>query len=129
MPRQTDTIINLLVEGSTKVIQKMMLDIQADLATQTPVDTGWAANNWLTSVGVPMLTPAGSREDVDFTSASVGLEGILLWNIESGVPIYIVNNVPYINSLNAGSSRKAPARFVDKIIQTRVEQANRKDIK
>ena len=31
-------------------------------------------------------------------------------------PIYITNNVPYINSLNGGHSQHAPAGFVERAI-------------
>lgn len=126
--KQSDRIINLIVQGSTKSVQKMILDIHADLQEQTPVDTGWAASNWLPSVGIPIEDPAGTRESVQENAASVGLEGVLRWNIESGLPIFVVNNVPYISALNAGSSKQAAARFVDKIIQHRVAEANRRPI-
>jgi hypothetical protein len=105
------------------------LDITANLIETTPVDTGWARANWVPQISMPYneYIPELDREQrLQFVdSASVGqlqsIQTISAYKLIDG-PVYISNNVPYINALNDGSSRKAPAAFVQAAIQKGILQ-------
>lgn len=127
MGKESDRVVRLLRVATEKEVIKLVVDVHADLATETPVDTGWAASNWIISMGSFSNEPVGSPENVSNVASLAGLAGVLTWSIKKGI-IYITNNVPYIQRLNEGSSRKAPAGYVDMIIQRRVNEANNKVI-
>jgi hypothetical protein len=121
---QIKVIVGDLVKITERIIVKLALDITANLKNTTPVDTGWARANWLPSIGVP-ATPIGNPISRVERSAVVGSAqgqqaaaeaGLLRYRLSSG-SVFIRNNVPYIGSLNAGSSAKAPAGFVQAAIK------------
>ena len=63
----------------------------------TPADTGRARGNWGLTDSVP-----DAREDAPVVSVS-----------EDGIKvIFLYNNLPYIVSLEMGSSKQAPAGFI-----------------
>lgn len=82
----------------------------------TPVDTGRARSNWFVGVVNPI------RRTID----GYGKEGgnVALGNGTSTIntvtgheDIWLSNNLDYINALNDGSSRQAPAGFVEQAVQ------------
>jgi uncharacterized protein CbrC (UPF0167 family) len=94
------------------VMKKAALGVVSDVAKDTPYKTGQAQSNWLTSIGSPMafyraneLSNTGWRDSVDFAKQ-------VLSNYKTADPIHITNNVPYIVELNRGTSKQAPALFV-----------------
>lgn len=95
----------------------------------TPVDTGMARSNWVVSLSgdtdVVILPYApgnrlGIGESANAEAAINVGEGIIDTR-EPGQDIYVVNNVDYIEKLNNGSSRQAPAAFVQRAVVTAVE--------
>lgn len=85
----------------------------------TPVLTGQARGNWITSIGSPdassvLFGPynpskgAGTTRTGN-TSVNVGVAKIK--GAAFGVPIYLNNNLPYIARLNDGYSKQAPRNF------------------
>lgn len=111
----------------TKAVKKLVLDIAADLAAATPVDTGWAWNNWIPSLDSPALTAAGSRGAVDSGPRQRGIAQVATAE-DLFRMIYITNNVPYIEALNEGHSSQAPAGFVEEILNRRVDEFNRRQL-
>lgn len=85
------------------VVRKVAFDIYKGVTEKTPVDTGRAKANWMMGYGninytisentkfVAMQPPKGSGKNV----------------------IYITNSLPYINSLENGSSKQAPNGMVN----------------
>jgi hypothetical protein len=116
-----------LERATTHAVRKLVLDIEADLREQTPVDTGWAAANWIPSLDIPVTSPVGSRDSVDVSAQQRGIATIAtapdLFRV-----IYITNNVPYIEALNNGHSPQAPAGYVEDILNRRVDEFNRRQI-
>lgn len=113
------------MEGFTaEVLQKLTLNIDANLKEDTPVDTGWARSNWVPSVGDPFRGLAGAKEEdvtiIDNSVAEAGKGEVLRYTLDNG-NIYISNNVPYIQALNDGHSGQAPRAYV----QTAVEKGVR----
>lgn len=123
MPEQTNRIIVQLDSVIRREVIDLTLRIHGDLVQDTPVDTGWAQNNWLLSVGSPIEETVGTREAVDRSSVTAGVAMVLRYQLMQGV-VYITNNVPYIQALNDGHSEQAPANFVQMAIQRNVAISN-----
>jgi len=114
-----------------RIIQKIALDIVANLVASppeggTPVDTGWARANWVPRIGEPFRGTAGTREQAEQGNVSnseqgAGIASVLGYTLARG-RVFISNNVPYIGRLNAGSSRQAPAGFVEAAITKAVRE-------
>lgn len=95
-----------------QLCQRIALDIDQRLVLATPVDTGRARSNWLASIGTPR------RDQVEPRSAEETIvEAVGVVDKAPQFPlIYLSNNLPYIQRLNDGSSKQAPAAFVDTAI-------------
>jgi hypothetical protein len=116
-----------------RIITALALNIVANLVRApgeggTPVDTGWARANWVPRIGEPFKGTAGTREQAEAGNVSqadqgAGLADLVGYKLERG-KVYVTNNVPYIVRLNEGSSRQAPAGFV----QDAVAKAVRVDL-
>lgn len=88
----------------------------SDAPIGTPVDTGWAANNWWYSDSGPAT---GSASDVNTAKQRQDNDTQSIANFKlNGQTVHITNNVPYIGRLNNGYSKKTPAGFVDRAILT-----------
>lgn len=115
-----------------RVMQKLTTDTVANLQSApsqggTPVDTGWARANWIPSVGTPVNAPAGTRADaeagkIDTNAVPQGVSQVLSYSSIKLGNIYISNNVPYIELLNAGTSQQAPPMFVEMAIEKAITQ-------
>jgi len=116
-----------IMTGVEKSMVQLTLDINAEVIEGTPVDTGWARANWIPGVGSFENEPIGDRDNISHAEQNSGIGEVLRYKIERG-PIYITNNVPYINELNQGHSAQAPANFVEKAIQRSVNKFNKRKI-
>lgn len=127
------------LQGSVETaVKALTLEIHAELVKAapeggTPVDTGWARANWVPNIGTPERDTVGTREQAEaaggnFRSA-VPEQGLAVvaasYRLQQG-PVYVSNNVPYIENLNAGSSKQAPSGFVQKAIRRAVSQVQTK---
>lgn len=125
---QTDKIMVQLEDATEEATVSMALNIHGGLVEETPVDTGWARSNWLPSVGVPRRDTVGEPGKPNDAAAGLGQSEVADWKIADG-PIYVTNNVPYIQRLNAGSSTQAPSGFVEGVVQREVNKANRRKLR
>jgi hypothetical protein len=125
---QINRIMVQLEDATGEAAASMALGIHGRLVEGTPVDTGWARSNWLPSVGTPRAETVGEPGSLNAGAADLGKLEVADWGIANG-PIYITNNVPYIQRLNAGSSKQAPAGFVESAIQTEVDKANKRRLR
>jgi hypothetical protein len=127
--RQVEFIVADLTRFTEGELVALALNVDANLRSQppqgTPVRTGWAAANWVPSVGAPMALPAADTKDP--TPAQIAaarqagrsaLNEVLAYKLTDG-PIFVSNGVPYIVPLNDGHSPQSPPGFV----QTALEQA------
>lgn len=108
-------------------VRRVMLGVHAELLHATPVDTGWARTNWVPNVGAPFEGTAGSREAaeagrLDRAPQEAGVAALRDYRLEQG-DVHDTNNVPYIQLLNAGSSRQAPPAFVQASIVRGIERS------
>ena len=110
--REVRAVTVALREVTSEAVKKIVLDVTSNLIETTPVDTGWARNNWVPSIKEPIERAVGTREEPVSGQQQVGIaEVATTYKLEDG-PVYISNNVPYIGNLNDGSSKQAPTDFV-----------------
>ena len=104
-----------VVENLERTVRAVALVVDQRLVDSTPVDSGRAQNNWLPSLDVARRDSVepGQRQRVETVFASYDIDKTIL----------ITNNLPYIRRLNEGSSRQAPAGFVEAAIQVGVNAA------
>lgn len=94
-------------------MKQLTLELTSLLREDTPRDTSWARANWIPSIGLPSRDIAGTRAAPSTQLSEAGqAEVATRYRIKDG-PIYISNNVPYIQALNDGHSLQAPAGFVE----------------
>lgn len=104
-------------EGVTKIVRKAALAADQAVVTATPVDTGRARSNWIVSLNSPATTTkptTGAGAANDAITQGAGEIGRFA---ETDSAIYITNNLPYIQRLNDGYSKQAPANFVQQAIE------------
>lgn len=127
MASEARKLTRTLERATDHTVRKLVLDVTADLIEQTPVDTGWARANWVPTIGRSHDTPVGDRERVDRSVQGQGIATIATQPLLGSV-IFITNNVPYIEALNEGHSPQAPAGYVEDILNSRVDEFNRRRI-
>ena len=76
----------------------------------TPVDTGRARGNWQVSAEQPITTPT-DREDQSGRAPIAEVEQAAKAST-GDVPLFLSNNLPYIQKLEEGHSDKAPEGMV-----------------
>lgn len=115
--------LNQDVEGLLRRLVTEILDrlIAPPSEGGTPVDTGWARSNWIPGVGSPPRKPFATKMSVSTSKQEAGRERVARFKLGEG-SLFLANLVPYIVLLNQGSSRQAPAGFV----QAAVAQAVRR---
>lgn len=119
------------------VVKKVALDLFGLIVKGTPVDKGRARASWTIAVGAPDRTtqPEGDYPLFQHDPAAVAvvarqkgeavLSGLEARADADGVirePIYISNNLPYIEELEQGHSKQAPSGMAElAIIQVDLE--------
>src|SRR5262245_4678635 len=120
-----EAVARALVEFVERGIRIVVLEVHSNLVARTPKDTTWAASNWIPRVGAAQTTPVGRRGyapgDVTFGPQGQGRDEVARYRLSHG-DVFVSNNVPYIGSLNAGSSAQAPAGFVQLSIMEGIAQ-------
>lgn len=127
--KEMEQIAENLEVGVIELRRETIIGIVNRIAELTPVDTGQARSNWQVGVGAP---PTGTRppyspipsrwrrpygrggsrsERRNLLGVTMTAQGKLR-DIRGDEPIYITNNLPYIDRLNQGWSSQSPAGFV-----------------
>jgi hypothetical protein len=98
--------INVAVE---KVVIKLALDIHTKFSRRTPVDTGRARASWDIKEGSPssFVPPEGSY------GAPRPQDG---GNLTGTDLVFVTSAIHYMQFLNQGSSKQAPAQFIEIVI-------------
>ena len=117
---QIDMVMSALTEVTEKVIKKITLDTHANLIAATPVDLGWARANWIPAIGTPVTSPTGTPGGYSQSAQLAGIASVATSYTLPRGKVFISNNVKYITKLNEGSSRQAPAGFVQNAISKAV---------
>ena len=105
-----DSIDSELVSTVNQLSRIQGLDTVNELKATTPVDTGRARNSWV-------LT-SDPNNFVDAEGGYPGIGGYPLPPVSTTKieTLFITNGTPYIEDLNRGSSKQAPARFVENTV-------------
>jgi hypothetical protein len=119
--RRIKVRVDRLERNSNALFKRTVLAADQAVVLGTPVDTGVARSNWRVSIGGPLSTtvPAFSPGERLGIGEQANAAGALnqaraaVGRRREGQDAYITNNVPYIGALNDGSSRQAPANFVE----------------
>lgn len=97
-------------ENAQQVVRKVAGDVLAKVVLRTPVDTGRARANWVTTYGNPSTV---TRNDTDRTGQAAILKGqATIRRATEGETIYILNSLPYAIPLEYGHSKQAPFGMV-----------------
>lgn len=116
-----DRVADRLTVAIERYAGDLFAEIGRDLVPSTPVDTGLARGNWRPSLNVPVSRPT-SLVDPTGAGAVARIESVGR-QFHLGDTLYLVNRVPYIGRLNAGSSPQAPAGFVQAAVQRGLARA------
>lgn len=125
MGAQADAIGRALTAHVETAAKALVLAITANLIKATPVNTGWARANWVPSIGTPYTATAGTEKSVSNADQQAGQASVLSYKLAGGL-LYVSNNVPYIGILNYGSSKQAPAGFVELAIAQALQEVQQK---
>lgn len=110
-PGGAQRIADILAGRVERGMKTAAAETARQLDISTPVRTGRARYSWFCTVNAPSdeLPPEGyyNRPDVNARVNAMG-------NFTVSDTIFITNNVPYVPDLNRGTSRQAPARFVER---------------
>jgi hypothetical protein len=113
-----------IAKGIEGYVADVAKSIGEELVPTTPVKTGLARGNWRPSLRVPVSAATSLADPTGRATiariASVGNQYRL------GETMFITNHLPYIRSLNAGSSPQAPAGFVEAAVERGLEKATRR---
>jgi len=85
------------------------LQAQAELQFKTPVLTGRARASWNLSAAKGDFKETGGASN---SSSSI----LPLISSTEFQKLYLTNSVPYIQDLNMGNSKQAPARFIESTV-------------
>jgi len=120
-----------IAQAADRTVRAAALAADQAVVMATPVDKGRARSNWIVQMDAPAretieaYAPGSSGSTAGANSASALAQGqavIAGYDGDRNSGIAISNNLPYINALNSGSSRQAPAGFVQKAVQAAVAQ-------
>lgn len=96
-------IKNGIEKDLEQAIQNTIQNTVEDLKESTPKLTGYAASRW-------------DSYQTNRYSVSFSIQNRFIINIQSEPIYYVINDAPYISYLNAGSSKQAPAYFVEQTL-------------
>jgi hypothetical protein len=116
------------VDALVGVKREITLDIWRKVVRSTPVDTGRARHGWVATAGYADTSVSqrkvrrkeGAKRRLFPNQRPKNLQSTTL-----EADNFVVNNVEYIGDLNEGSSRQAPAGFVEAAVQSGVRQGLR----
>lgn len=117
MGAQSKKIGDQLRASLATIVKATAMEVAANLRMPpdeggTPVDTGHARANWIPSIGESDPTIVDGAGDGGYAT---GVAKLASYQLQAG-PVFVSNAAPYIDALNNGSSKQAPAMFVEAAI-------------
>lgn len=98
-------------EEALLIVQKVVIDAYTRIIDRTPIDTGRARASWQFGVNAE---PDGKVPDGDYKAKIAGIVAENVTQIAEASPgkWFIANHLDYIEALEAGWSKQAPAGMV-----------------
>lgn len=123
LAKQLDGLTDQLTDAGNELKKEVAGVIIRDLLYTTPVDTSKAVSNYRADLGasnpgvIGPFSPGqgGSTRDASI-SAALAEAMANISKAQPGQPIFISNYVEYLQYLNDGTSKQAPAGFVEKSV-------------
>lgn len=112
-------------ENADRLTRRIAIVADQAVVSATPVDTGRARSNWIASLDQANLSTHEPYAPGDTGSTGAANTQAALdqatrtvsgYNGDSHKEIHLTNNLPYIERLNQGWSRQAPAGFVEEAL-------------
>lgn len=103
-----------IADNADRLTRRCALAVDAAVVLATPVDTGRARANWQVEIGGPASGVVEPTDKSGQTAISAGTK--VIQDYKGGNSINITNNLPYIERLNEGWSKQAPAGFVEQAV-------------
>lgn len=98
-----------IIDAHNKIARAATIEFFSGTIKDTPVDTGRARGNWVTSVE----KPAQGEIDRDDKSGSLAIAEVVAKTPEgAGQETFMSNSLPYIEELENGHSQQAPSGMV-----------------
>jgi hypothetical protein len=133
--RQIAAAANAIPGNSDALVRKAALAVDQTVVMATPVDTGRARSNWIVTIDQPAQgeVPSYNPGSHGSTGGAVAQQAIdqgknVISTFKNQKQICITNNLDYIEELNNGSSRQAPASFVEQAVAAGVQAIAHDDI-
>lgn len=116
-------LANDLPDIANEICKEYVAELAVNLIYETPVDTSAALSNWQVGIGQPVvdfIDPhiPGLYGDTRIASGRIAYQ-LAKAAASTGIPgqsYWLSNNTPYIIDLNNGTSRQAPAMFIQSTI-------------
>lgn len=126
---QMNQLAGNIQQNERKLLRDVATAIVDKVAETTPIDTGQASSNWITSLGAPVqhYNPVPKTAPIGGAGPGVSKAQVrqAVAPVKGGQSVWIANNVPYIVELNRGSSKQAPRDYVDKAVVTALSVAGK----
>jgi len=103
--------------NADRTVRKVVMAVDQTVVMATPVDKGRARGNWIAALDAAVteptetLSPSGAEAIAQAAGVAAAYDGDL------HAEVHITNNLPYIEPLNDGTSRQAPAGFVQRAVR------------
>lgn len=104
--QQLDAFVSGTEKKVERTVRAVKLELFRSVILDTPVDTGRARGNWQATLDSP------ATEETENESMSVALAGVAANLGKVNDVSFLANNLPYIEELEDGSSKQAPAGMV-----------------
>lgn len=105
--REIDAFAKKVAINVTALQKKIVLEALRRLVMKTPVDTGRARGNWQVTIAAPAEGQLQETDTIGTATILQGLEAIA--SLPAYEVVWISNNVDYIELLEHGHSKQAPA--------------------
>lgn len=102
-------------QGTDRTVVRVAQLVNQTVVLATPVDTGRARANWHVSFDAPTAHSLIAYDQSGY--GAVARNNAEIERRQQGQSIYIQNNLTYIQRLNEGHSRQAPAGYVELAVQ------------
>lgn len=94
-------------DKTEQVVRRTAIELQSELVSRSPVDTGRFRSNWNCGIGAVLETTTQSTANEAVAKTSNALKR---WR--AGQSIYLTNSLPYAKPLEYGHSSQAPMGMV-----------------